>query len=98
MQIENNPSFFMILQVWFSLTWRYLMWVLIFLVPALIAAIGLTIVVGIPFGFDKEAASTLGGMLGFIFGLAAALSAGYIGIKKTIGQTYSGYRLLFVKD
>ena len=98
MQIENSHSLLVLLHVWFALAWRSFLWILLFLIPAFILGVGLAVVVGLVFGFQKEAASSFGGILGGIFGFAAAIFDQIRALQATIGKKYSGYRLLLVKD
>lgn len=94
--VENDPSFILLVQIWWSLTWRWVLWFIPFWIAAVIIAIGLGIFMAYMFGFDEDQAKSLGGIIGVIFGGAAGLFSTLKALKGILGLKFSGYQLVLL--
>ncbi len=94
--VENDPNWIVMLQLWWSLVWRSLLWTILFMIIAIIVSIVLSFVLAFIMGLDKETTSSIGSIFGFIGGIVASLFAFFKSFKGLLGKRFSGYQLVLL--
>lgn len=95
--IETDPSYFVILAMWWGWMWRMMLWMLLLMVVLFVVIFTASFVVGAAgvLGTDPQKLGMMGGvfsLLGFVMGMAVQMKA----LKQIIGKKFGGHRLVFL--
>jgi hypothetical protein len=96
--IENNPPFVVIVGIWWSMTWRVIVWLLAFLILLFIFQFGLAFFLGGALNMGQQQATAIVQVSGVVFGWCAGFAATCVAIRKLIGLRFGRHRLLLVRD
>lgn len=94
--LENDPGWVILIQIWFAMTWRYLLWLIPFLIGAIILAVAVALCLSLLMGMGKDAGKQIAETIGFIFGVAAGVLACMKSIKGILGLKFSGHQLVLL--
>ncbi len=94
---EVVPGFWTLVCVWWSLTWRTCMWLLLAEIVLFIFffVIGF---VGHFAGVEPQSISPILKITGFIMGLGCGIWSFTMSFRGLLGKSFSGYKLLFLKS
>ena len=95
---EKNPPFKLVVGIWFSLWWRTMLWIIVFIVPAIILNLGIAVCLVFLVGPEKETIAGISTAIGAVLGLIAGCYASFKGIRGVLGKSFSGHRLTLVRN
>ncbi len=94
---EVVPGFWTLVHVWWSITWRSILWLALAEVVLFIFffVVGM---VGRLAGVDLQAVKPVLKMTGFIMGMGCGIWSFVMAFRAILGKSFSGCKLLFLKS
>lgn len=95
-RIEHYPKTSVLLSIYWSLLWRTFFWGGIFVVLVIILS-AVVIILFATLGMDPDVLHAFALLLGGIFGTAAGVMGTVFALRRVLGKTFLGHRLILLQ-